>query len=159
MKINPMIKVAFPVLATVCLPFIILGALEANKVRKMIVDYNSATGVVVRNDYVTSPDPQDPTLVTGAYIPSIRFVTEQGDEIIFTDGVGTDPPEYEIGDTVDILYDPQNQQHARINSWKRLWLPPSIWGTVGLLPIIVLLFINWQIERQTRAGIAPRGQD
>ncbi|NTU82568.1 MAG: hypothetical protein HGA45_24895 [Chloroflexales bacterium] len=35
------------------------------------------------------------------------------------------------------MYAPADVHHARINSWKRLWLAPTIFIVVGALPLIV----------------------
>lgn len=89
------------------LPFLGIGVSEAVKVRQMLASFESATGIVIDNDYQTSPDPDDPAREAGAYFPVVKFSSSQGGNTTFTDGVGSIPPDYEIGDSVEILYTPQ----------------------------------------------------
>lgn len=61
-----------------------------------------------------------------SYYPVIEFRTPDGRMVRFTDGVGTYPAEYQVGTEVEVLYDPNNVGTARVMSWKRIWLEPTL---------------------------------
>jgi hypothetical protein len=63
----------------------------------------------------------------------------------FTDDVGSLPPDYEEGASVNAIYNPANVREARIKSWRRLWLAPTLLCFVGLLPILVGISALWFI--------------
>jgi hypothetical protein len=55
------------------------------------------------------------------YSPRIRFQATDGHEIDFVSGGGRYPPKYTVNETVAVLYDPQDPNHAEINSLVVLW--------------------------------------
>jgi hypothetical protein len=63
--------------------------------------------------------------------PIVRFTTEAGETIEFRSNVGSNPPTYRPGETVPILYPPENPQRATINSFPSLWLLTFIFTVVG----------------------------
>ncbi len=133
------------------LPFLGIGVSEAVKVRQMLASFESATGIVIDNDYQTSPDPDDPAREAGAYFPVVKFSSSQGGNTTFTDGVGSIPPDYEIGDSVEILYNPQNPREAKIKSWKRIWFAPTLFIAISLLPVaMVLVWTAAQVRGRAR---------
>jgi len=67
------------------------------------------------------------------YRPEVIFQTLTGEEITFQSSTGANPPAYRKGESVSILYEPQNPQNARINDILSLWLGPIILGIVGLI--------------------------
>lgn len=65
------------------------------------------------------------------FYPVVEFRTPAGDVIRFTESsTGSNPPSYRVGQTVNILYNPQTPQDARIDSWD-LWIPSIIAMSVG----------------------------
>jgi hypothetical protein len=116
----------------------------------MLNTFVSTRGTVVANDYRA--------FVSGgaSYVAIVEFQTKEGKRVRFTDGIGTFPPEFQVGSQVDVLYDPNDTAKARINSWTRLWLAPTIFITVGTLPvligaavIIVVSGVGWRIARRS----------
>jgi len=92
---------------------------------------------------------------TGAsYAPVVDFRTMEGETIRFTDGVGTIPPDYEVGAEVKVLYDPHDAHNAQVVSWKRLWLGPTLLIGSGLLPVLIAAFVLWLVGRGV--GSSPR---
>jgi len=72
------------------------------------------------------------------YYPVIEFKTVTGQVIKFEAGVGrSNQNAYEIGHTVDVIYDPNKPQDAKINSFLQLWFVPLILGVIGLIVIVV----------------------
>jgi hypothetical protein len=47
--------------------------------------------------------------------PIVRFTTPAGEMIQFTSQVSSSPRAYRVGDSVDVLYDPQTPQNAEIS--------------------------------------------
>jgi hypothetical protein len=74
----------------------------------------------------------------------------EGQTVRFTDGVGTVPPDYEIGAEVKVLYDPDDARNAQVVSWKRLWLGPTLLICAGLVPILVGMPVIWLSLRRRR---------
>jgi len=65
------------------------------------------------------------------YYPHVRFVTESGDAIEFTSSIGASPPDFDVGETVSVLYDPALPGKARIDSFFQLWFSTLILGGMG----------------------------
>ena len=54
--------------------------------------------------------------------PVFQFVDEKtGQEITVHSGHGSYPPDYQVGQEVDLLYDPENPHDAKIESFSELW--------------------------------------
>ncbi|MDW8215226.1 MAG: DUF3592 domain-containing protein [Roseiflexaceae bacterium] len=72
----------------------------------------------------------------------VEFRTANGEVIRFEDSTGSNPPAYRVGDTVEVLYDPQTPQSAMIDSWM-IWLPSTIvmgfGGFIALMGGLALL--------------------
>ncbi|MBD2074590.1 DUF3592 domain-containing protein [Phormidium sp. FACHB-592] len=65
------------------------------------------------------------------YRPAVRFINQQGKEIEFASSSSSNPPSYSEGQTVEILYRPEEPQKAEINSFFSLWGAPTILGGLG----------------------------
>ena len=122
-------------------PFLLIGLSEAYKTVQLERSSISARGTVVDNMTVA--------FASGAsYAPVVDFQSLEAGAVRFTDGVGTIPPDYEVGTEVKVLYDPDDVHSARVASWKRLWLAPTLITTVGLLPILVGVLVVWVVGRR-----------
>ena len=55
------------------------------------------------------------------YLPTVRFVTEDGRSIVFTSNTGEDVWTDRIGESVTVRYDPADPTNARIDSFFQLW--------------------------------------
>jgi hypothetical protein len=117
-------------------PFLLIGLSEVYRVVQLERNWISAPSTVVDNVVVAR--------ATGAsYAPVVDFRTMEGETVRFADGVGSIPPDYEVGAEVKVLYDPDDVHSARVASWKRLWLAPMILTCVGLLPMLVGVPVIW----------------
>jgi hypothetical protein len=128
------------------LPFVYIGAGEALDTRRVVERYVAVEGVVVDNRLGVAGDGGQ------SYYPVVEFTTRDGGRdgarsVRFSDGIGSFPPDYEIGDRVAVLYDPDNPQDARIHSWKRLWFAPALIMGIGALPIVAGLAAAWKFGR------------
>ena len=72
--------------------------------------------------------------------PVVEFRTAEGEVIRFQGSSGSNPPEYRVGDTVRVRYDPHIPQSAVIDSW---------WDV--LMPLIIVIAIGGSL---TLVGIA-----
>ena len=126
----PLLSILLPL--ALALPILIIGAVELAKVAQTVAASARATGTVVDNVLETFQGDQT------AYVPVVEFVPEgSADAVRFTDDVGTDPPQFEVGEQVDVLYDPSNPQDARVATWMRLWFSPMVVIAFGVLPVVV----------------------
>ncbi|HSK65561.1 MAG TPA: DUF3592 domain-containing protein [Anaerolineales bacterium] len=82
----------------------------------------------------------------GAVAPVFKFTASNGDVIEKHDGMYSNPPAYDVGHVVDILYDPSHPQSARIARTTSLYFAPIllavlgvIFGGTGLVWLVLLL--------------------
>jgi hypothetical protein len=121
-------------------PFLLIGLSQVYRVVQQERNWISAAGTVVDNVVVAR--------ATGAsYAPVVDFRTMEGKTVRFTDGVGTIPPDYEIGAEVRVLNDPDDVHNAQVVSWKRLWLGPTLLICAGLLPMLIGALVLWLVGR------------
>jgi hypothetical protein len=101
-----------------------------------LTDGVHAEGVVV--DVVERPARRGKT-----YHPVVRF--HDGDETLtFKSNVGTGTNSYQIGETVPVLYLPDEPDKATIDKFSHLWLGPILLGCVGLFGLLVSLMGSLQ---------------
>ncbi|MGW7262663.1 DUF3592 domain-containing protein [Streptomyces sp. NPDC054842] len=65
--------------------------------------------------------------------PVVEFTSADGTTHRFRDHTGSNPPSYEAGERVEVLYRADSPEDARINGFASLWLLPLIFGGIGLL--------------------------
>lgn len=135
-------------------PFLIIGLYEIYKTERQLRGFIVARGVVVGNSYATINDSGN---VSGAYYPVVEFLDERGEKVRFTDGIGSLPPDYDVGASVYVIYNPLQVKEARIKSWKRLWFAQTLLCFIGLLPILIGLCVAWFVAR--RYGRACNNRD
>jgi hypothetical protein len=92
-----------------------------------------------------------------------EFQDEHGATHVARSLVASEPPAYDVGDTVPVLYDADDSERARIHDWQ-LWFLPTILGGVSLCPllfgalvaIVIPLVINkvWP-RRQPESPVPP----
>lgn len=122
------------ILGVLSLPFLGIGLYEAYLSRCQINDFVHTRGTVVGNSYITTSTDGN---FSGAYLPQIEFSLPTGEKVRFTDKIGSLPPDYAIGEQLEVIYNPENSREALIGSWKRMWLAPALLIGIGLLLIIV----------------------
>lgn len=67
------------------------------------------------------------------YYPIIKFTDESGQEIEFRSSFGSNPPAYQVGEKVSILYIPDNPDQARISSFISLWFLTLLFLGMGTI--------------------------
>ena len=123
-------------------PFILIGGTEVWQAWQQLHNYPTVPGTVIANDYRADDDSG------GAYYPVVTFTPLDGPTVRFTDGIGSLPPDYAPGATVEVVYNPRHIQEARIKSWKRVWLVPTLLISVGSLPLV--LYLGWRVSTRLR---------
>jgi hypothetical protein len=82
------------------------------------------------------------------WYPIVRYTAQDGGSYRFQSSSGSNPPAYNVGDTVEVLYWPADPEHGTINGFFSLWGGPLIAGVLGgvftsigglLLYLLVLL--------------------
>src|SRR5262245_19726332 len=95
-----------------------------NDRRHEIATATRRDGVVI--DLIASHDSESET-----YHPRVRFMTANGEAVEFTGSVGSDPPGFDIGEQVTVLYDAANPNDSRIDAFFQLWFAPLMLGVLG----------------------------
>lgn len=64
--------------------------------------------------------------------------------ITVQDSLSSSPPMFQVGQTIDVLYDPENPQDARIKKWMSLYFVSLLLGGMGLvfggIGVVLLIF-------------------
>jgi hypothetical protein len=87
--------------------------------------------VVSRREYVNEQD----RIVEEYYYPVVEFVAEDGRRCSVQMDEGSSLPQYEAGDEVIVLYEPDRPLEARIKSFGSsalMWILPGITGVLGI---------------------------
>jgi hypothetical protein len=95
--------------------------------RDFITKAKPAMGVVEKMVYHNSSSSSG----SGTYHPQVRFRDGQGQEILFEDSIGSNPASYRVGESVEVLYEVSNPQHAHVNSFVILWFEVLLFSTLG----------------------------
>jgi len=71
------------------------------------------------------------------YSPVVSFTTKSGQQITYTSSTSSNPPSYDVGENVQIFYDPANPNDAEINGFFSLWLGVIILGFIGIVFFLI----------------------
>ena len=71
------------------------------------------------------------------FAPVVRFQTIEGSTVEFESGFRSNPPAYRTGQTVSVLYDPEEPHSAAIRGFFSLWLMSIILGFIGTIFLTV----------------------
>ena len=113
---------------------ILVGTFSLIKTRDFLVKAVEANGKIVELDRKNSGDG-----VT--YSPVFSFVEASGKQHTIHSSLSTNPPRYEIDEKVSVLYDPQNPQKARIDSFLNLYFVPLVMGIIGAINLLIGLLL------------------
>ncbi|HUE98684.1 MAG TPA: DUF3592 domain-containing protein [Anaerolineales bacterium] len=69
----------------------------------------------------------------GASAPVFKFTASNGGVIEKQEKVYSSPPGYQVGQTVDILYDPGNPHGARLAKTSSLYFAPILLAVMGVI--------------------------
>jgi hypothetical protein len=76
-----------------------------------------------------------------AFFPVFSFRDDQGAEYTIHSSSGSFPPEYEVGDTVPVLYSAANPKNAKIDSLFSIWGISLITGILGVIDLPIGLIV------------------
>jgi hypothetical protein len=96
----------------------------------------TAMGTVVDLDLSSDSDG------ASSFCPVIEFTTEAGEPVRYYGNVCSNPPDYNVGEQVEVLYDPQDITHVQINSFWSQYTGVLVLSCIGL-PF--LLFTIWGV--------------
>lgn len=94
----------------------------------------TTTGTVVRLEESSSSEGG-----CCVYSPVIEFEVN-GQTVSFEGDTASDPPAYEVGEEVSVLYDPKDPTTAQINKWTERWLMPIILVPAMLFSALLVNF-------------------
>jgi hypothetical protein len=133
---------------------LLLGSFFAfNSTQNFLEKSVTATGTVIDLRLEYSED-------SNVYYPLVKFQTENGKEIKFKSSFGTNPPAYQVGEEVSIIYLPDNPNKAQINSFWSLWfLSILLLGMGTVFTAIGFGFLWWIIfPKKNQAWLLNNGQ-
>ena len=80
------------------------------------------------------------------YAPVVEFETAGGELVTYHSSSSSSPPAYDVGESVEVLYDPNDPSEAKINSFFNLWFLPLllagmgiVFGGIGGLVVVVMI--------------------
>jgi len=73
--------------------------------------------------------------------PVVEFETANGESVQFESNVGSRPPAFQPGESVTVLYHPENVNQAMIDSFWNLWLFSLIAGVNGSVFFSIGVFL------------------
>ncbi|MFI6008319.1 DUF3592 domain-containing protein [Streptomyces sp. NPDC051243] len=116
--------------------FLVVGLILAGVSVSFLTDAERARGTVValewRNDGTGTARKKRVNDDPAAY-PVVEFASADGTPRKFRDSTGSNPPSYEVGEQVEVLYRADSPEDARIKGFASLWLLPLIFGGIGLV--------------------------
>ncbi|MFF7656746.1 DUF3592 domain-containing protein [Streptomyces sp. NPDC007983] len=116
--------------------FLVIGLIFAGVSVSFLTDAKRAQGTVValewRNDSSGASRKATQSNKPAAY-PVVEFTSADGTSRTFRSSTGSNPPSYDEGERVEVLYRADSPGDARINGFVSLWLLPLVFGGLGLL--------------------------
>ncbi|MGW5100753.1 DUF3592 domain-containing protein [Streptomyces sp. NPDC004100] len=88
-----------------------------------------------------------------AAYPVVSFTSKDGERHTFKSSTGSNPPAYEEGERVEVLYRADSPEDARIDGFLSLWLLPVIFGGIGALFAGIGTVIAVVMRKQARRAV------
>lgn len=110
------------------------GAIAFVHTKRFVSGSERATGTVIDLSSRTDSDG------TVTYHPVVRFTTAKGRTVQFVSDSGSSPATKSEGDRVEVLYDPDDPQDAKLSGFFDLWLWPLAFGALGGMLVFFGLF-------------------
>lgn len=114
-----------------------------------------AEGTVIGLREVKSPEDGGIT-----WTPVIKFTDRSGAERTFESSVSSDPPAYNIGDKVELLYPEGKPEDVFVNSWLEKWFTPLMLGVAGLILFLCsiwMIYTGLRGEKKSRRSTRQSG--
>lgn len=81
------------------------------------------------------------------YVPVVEFEAG-GRTYSFEGGTASDPPAYETGERVPVLYDPADPETAQIDKWSERWLFPMLIIPAMIIAALVTTIVMFRAWRR-----------
>jgi hypothetical protein len=121
--------------------FVLLAGILALRVRGLLRRGVRTEGVIVDLIPRTSRYPNDDDVT---YAPQVRFTDRNGQAHLVTSSTSSNPPGFNKGDVVLLLYDPLRPEAFLIDTFGQKWILPLILGGMGLLFLAIgTIVLNW----------------
>ena len=108
----------------------LIGVFLFIRTRIFIGNAQAAKGTVIQMVYSRTSSSSGSG---GGYAPVYQFRTLDGQTIMIQDSLSSNPPQFQVGQEIDVLYESGNPQKARINKWMNLYFVPVLLGGMGLI--------------------------
>jgi hypothetical protein len=128
---------AHVVLLTVGFAFTGVGLWSGITSERLLKHGKTANGKITRLDWVPST-----TNAGGSYFPEFSFTARDGSTHDVRSHDGTCPCPFKEGQSVVILYDPDDPSKAKIDTFGQMWLAALLFGIIGPL-LLVCDFLYW----------------
>jgi hypothetical protein len=67
------------------------------------------------------------------YYPVVEFTTADGKRVVFSSNFSSNPPEFEVGEEVEVYYEPEKPSGAEVKSFFSQWFAALLTGGMGLI--------------------------
>ncbi|MBK3580583.1 DUF3592 domain-containing protein [Streptomyces sp. MBT65] len=137
--------------------FLAIGMITAGVSISFLVGAERAPGTVVslewRTDHSSASRKNRASDKPMAY-PVVEFTPAGGASRTFRDSTGSNPPAYEAGDRVEVLYHADSPEDARLDGFLSLWLLPLVFGGIGLVIVGIGTTVALVTRRRSRTAAA-----
>lgn len=125
-------KVIAYVFGTVAVVFLSVTAYLLSEVRSFMTSASRAEGTVIAIERTGEHDLGH----RGMAYSVVRF-SDGTKDVVIRSRTGSSPPAHTTGEKVDVLYPPNDPEHARIDGYLEFYLLPSILGGLGTIFLIL----------------------
>lgn len=90
---------------------------------------------------------------SSTYYPIVEFADNTGKVTRFSSSYSSNPPAYEVGETVEVLYEPGKPAQAEIKGFFSQWLGVIITGLIGIIFDIIgviNLFLSFKFRKKEK---------
>jgi hypothetical protein len=131
------------IFAAVGFVLVLLASWFVTSERRFVRQAERATGTVTDLEYRRDSDGD------GSYYPVVAFTTSRGEQVSFRSRTGRNPPAFERGESVGVLYQPADPSQARTATFF------SLYGGSFVTSLLALIFggvgFGWLfVERRAR---------
>lgn len=130
---------------------VIVGAVVGIRTHSFIQGAEKAEGSVVELVRKRSTSTRSRSGTRRSYIysyPVVKFETANGESVEFESNVGSNPPAFQPGESVTVLYNPEQVNEAMIESFWELWLITMITGLNGSVFFFIGVLMLYSTMRQ-----------
>jgi Protein of unknown function (DUF3592) len=106
------------------------GIFSVFKVRRQLDVSGKATGKVIGFGQIMGKSGY-------LYCPQVEFQIPNGQAVRFQSELGTQPPAYQVGQQVRVVYQMTNPNKAEIDSAMALWFAPGCMSLLGLAFVVM----------------------